>query len=485
MKKLLLFIALCLATVAMTAQTVRTLTFEDTAGSNYWGSKIDSPQYGGPLLYPSGSYIYTWCDSLNTKLRSAIPANYGEHKYWGGGVAISNYWNGIESEGDYLHQLSVYVPNNQNSGINGHGYNNSNNFAVHFGYKDGSPYNFTENLPYIEFSDGIARKILGMYVNNTTYFVNVSKNGNDFSPAIGVRDYARVKAKGYKADGSVDSTYVFIGRYNNIVEDWTYWDLSSLDEVTKVEFNIESNVQTLYGMSLPAYFCYDNITVDFSAEADPINTVESELNKRNVALKADSEVKNLKVTLTDKSESLVSFSGEIPEGLKGTLQTQNPKMPDKVSQGEANILTLSGMPANAKVVGITAYTYLTDPIFGKATIIASIGNTQIGQLDYCGFLEEHGTIVDQSYPVPVVINLNEQHFVGQQDIVIICKALEMATMIDSYEISYTIDDPTGINEVKNNVEDANPQIFTIDGRQVRSTTTPGLYIINGKKTFVK
>jgi hypothetical protein len=42
---------------------------------------------------------------------------------------------------------------------------------------------------------------------------------------------------------------------------WTYFDLSALGNVTRVEFNIEGNDSGAYGLNTPAYVCMDNVEV--------------------------------------------------------------------------------------------------------------------------------------------------------------------------------------------------------------------------------
>ena len=81
--------------------------------------------------------------------------------------------------------------------------------------------------------------------------------------------------------------------------------------------------------------------------------------------------------------------------------------------------------------------------------------------------------------------LNEGTHKFENRLDLIAEGISEYSETEAYEISYTLDDPTGINEVFDNGEEMHPNIFTIDGRQVQSTTNPGLYIINGKKTFVK
>lgn len=84
---------------------LRVLTFEDAdykggtnfAGGNNWTSLIDSPQYGGKLLYgESGAGVdsvdaaYKWTDKNNTWLSNTLSEGYGSWCYWSGGHAVSN-----------------------------------------------------------------------------------------------------------------------------------------------------------------------------------------------------------------------------------------------------------------------------------------------------------------------------------------------------------------------------------------------------------
>lgn len=103
---------------------LRVLTFEDAdykggtnfAGGNNWTSLIDSPQYGGKMLYgESGGGVdsvdaaYKWTDKNNTWLSNTLSEGYGSWCYWSGGHAVSNYVSGeISKYGGFESQLTVY-----------------------------------------------------------------------------------------------------------------------------------------------------------------------------------------------------------------------------------------------------------------------------------------------------------------------------------------------------------------------------------------
>ena len=254
--------------------TLKVLTFEDTdvAFSSYtldyasktvtcWSDLIDNPQYGGPLLYADySSAEYTWYDENNTYLQHSFPYNYGAYCYWGGGHAISNYTSeDIEATGSFESQLTVFGKEGKG------GHNGSANFAVHFGYMDGSQFNMTEFLPSLVFGDGTPRVIDHMYVMNINYALNCYLNGNSLTANIGPDDWVKLIATGFDADGKeTGSVEIFMcNGPDNIIREWTKWDLSPLGEVLQVEFNVTGSSDNGYGFSQPAYFAYDDVTVRF------------------------------------------------------------------------------------------------------------------------------------------------------------------------------------------------------------------------------
>ena len=248
----------------------RFLTFEDAdykgdaniVGETNWSSLIDNPQYNGPLLYPTTSTLYQWNDKNNTFLASELPNGWGDYKYWGGGHAISNYVETDMANGDYLHQLGVYYQD-PITGFGGH--NGSKNFCVHYGYKDDSGFTDGAKLPSIYFSDNQARVVDHMYVMWNTYLANCIFNGNSLTEPVGPDGYVKIIAIGFDAAGKEITNHLefFIANAGGNIQEWTYWDLSSLGKVSKIEFNMAGDSDNGYGFSQPAYFCYDDVAVRF------------------------------------------------------------------------------------------------------------------------------------------------------------------------------------------------------------------------------
>lgn len=282
---------------------LRVLTFEDAdykggtnfAGGNNWTSLIDSPQYGGKMLYgESGAGVdsvdaaYKWTDKNNTWLSNTLSEGYGSWCYWSGGHAVSNYVSGeISKYGGFESQLTVYKKDVSGLERTGGGHNGSNNFAVHYGYADNSGYGLTEaSLPALTFADGTARVIDHMYVNNTDYALNCYIDGNGLTAKIGDDDWVKLVATGYNAAGEKTGTasiYLCNGP-KNIMMDWTKWDLSGLGKVLKVTFNVTGSSDNGYGFSQPAYFAYDDVAVRFEKAAAVVPATDVTLDKTTLNL---------------------------------------------------------------------------------------------------------------------------------------------------------------------------------------------------------
>ena len=371
---------------------LRVLTFEDTdykggtnfANGNNWSSLIDDPQYGGSLLYgssgagvDSADEAYKWTDANNTGLTHVFPYNYGSYCYWGGGHAISNYSTGdIKNYGGFEAQLTVYKKGVSGLSRTGGGHNGSNNFAVHYGYIDGSEYNKTDVLPTLTFADGSEHVIDHMYVNNTTYLLNCLVNGNDLTAKIGPDDWVKLIAIGYNAAGTKTgqvSIYLCNGP-DNIVKDWTKWDLSGLGKINKVTFNVTGSSDNGYGFSQPAYFAYDDVAVRFEKAGADVPATGVTLDKTELSL-TEGESATLTATVepenaTDKAIVWTSSDNAVAtveNGVVTAVKAGTATITAACGSAKAECtVTVTAAPAGPLSVKVGTAAYPVKPVDGQA-----------------------------------------------------------------------------------------------------------------------
>ena len=212
-----------------------TLTFE----GSYFDALIDSPQYGGKLLYGENAKNYSWTDATTKITGGMTNAWGGEYGFAEGGVAISNYIDSNISEArTYTDQLSVPVSNG------------SKNFAVV--YCGAS----------ISFSDGSAHIINSMDIIPTTYLLSIIRNGDGYAKALKeTGDYCKVIITGFNGEVKTGNVELMIAMEGGFLTKWFEADLTSLGKVTKLEFSMASNDVSDWGMKAPTYFAFDNVEI--------------------------------------------------------------------------------------------------------------------------------------------------------------------------------------------------------------------------------
>ena len=372
---------------------LRVLTFEDAdykggtnfANGNNWSSLIDDPQYGGKLLYgSSGAGVYSadeayqWTDTNNTWLHNILSEGYGSCCYWSGGHAISNYNTGdIADYGGFNTQLTVYKKGVSGLSRTGGGHNGSNNFAVHYGYADNSGYGLSADaLPALTFADGPERVIDHMYVTNTTYALNCYIDGNGLTAKIGPDDWVKLVATGYDTKGAkTGETDIYLcNGPDNIIMDWTKWDLSSLGKVSKVTFNVTGSSDNGYGFSQPAYFAYDDVAVRFEKAGADVPATGVTLDKTELSL-TEGESATLTATVepenaTDKAIVWTSSDNAVAtveNGVVTAVKAGTATITAACGSAKAECtVTVTAAPAGPISVKVGSAAYPVKPIDGQA-----------------------------------------------------------------------------------------------------------------------
>ena len=251
MKKQLLAIMLFTGVMVVSAQVPTGTTtivsdFENVTLTSK-GHKVYNDSTGGGGFTSGNAYFPSQWDT-----------SYGG--YWSSGWAASAIHDSSTAGSANLYGCKAYK-----------GYNNSNNFAV------GSAYG---NLVMKMTDSLIGKKVVGMYICNSTYAYKSMKKGDSFEPAFTAKnkDWFKLTIKPYfKGVLLNDSSEVYLAdfRYadttqNYILDSWYWIDLSVLGNTDSLSFSMSSSQTGAYGMNTPAYFCIDNLTLN--TERDTLET---------------------------------------------------------------------------------------------------------------------------------------------------------------------------------------------------------------------
>lgn len=260
-------------TVPTFDENLMVLTFEDEDsrnGATYWTDLIDSPQYGGPLLYGAsgtGAYseaeAYRWCDDGRTRLSSVLNLNWGAWAYWNGGIAVSDYVDSNIKDVPYTEQLTVFSQTVSEAVRTGGGHTGSDHFAVINGV-DNTPWDGADTRAVLHFADGVARVIDHMWVAPTTYLLSNMVHGSSFCTAAKEGTWVDLVCEGLDAEGRQTGVVSL-----RLVEDmrmlrgWVWTDLSALGKVHAVRFNFHVSDDQIgaYGVNTPTYVAIDDVAV--------------------------------------------------------------------------------------------------------------------------------------------------------------------------------------------------------------------------------
>ena len=116
---------------------------------------------------------------------------------------------------------------------------------------------------------------VGVYVCNHPWPYYGCEHGDGFGRPFAEGDYFELIAHGVAEDGSETTVSMNLVEYTDgeliAANDWTFFDLSELGEVTSVYFTLNSTDTGDYGMNTAAYFCMDKFQVKGEDEEEPIN----------------------------------------------------------------------------------------------------------------------------------------------------------------------------------------------------------------------
>lgn len=208
--------------------------------------------------------------------------NWGSMTSWYG-VSISNQTDNETAGGS---------DNQYNSAAGGDITGNGNYIVGYDGYSTGMASDAMITFNLIGHPDG--EIIEGCYITNNTYATTSLKNGDTFAKKFGGDDgtdpdWFKLIATGIDAVGDTTDTvsfYMADFRFENsdddyIVEDWQWFDLSSLGEVTEIRFTMASSDAGDYGPNTPLYFCLDNLNYSGFAVNKSLSDIKVNMGSEN------------------------------------------------------------------------------------------------------------------------------------------------------------------------------------------------------------
>lgn len=236
-KNYLFAAGITLASLPAMAQTQQISTFDDLSlpGTD---TNFANTQPQGAYTFQSGSVLF-----------------YGELASWGGYLGF-NYSN---MRDDTTQDFS-----NDKSAITGRGFDSSANYGVCYVPLDFQGTDPTATIPVaakiVDDSAGNGRIVEGAYFTNITYAYWYMKNY--FQPGNWFKMTVRGYLNGQKVVDSVDFMLGEVANDStqNIVNTWTWVDLSTLGHVDSLTYDLSSNdTAGGFGMNNPAYFAMDNL----------------------------------------------------------------------------------------------------------------------------------------------------------------------------------------------------------------------------------
>ena len=222
MKRLLFLSCVFISVVCVCAASAQSADFEDLilAPESFWDGSDESGGFSSNGVFFSNNYNAEWMS-------------------WDG-FSYSNLTD-TTAEG-YAAQYNA---------ITGSGKDNSEIYAVCYVSA------FAQGPPTITLDT--EKTVSGAYFTNTNYAYYSMKNGDDFARKFTDDDWFLLTVTGFDAQGETAGTVSFkLADGTNIVDTWTWVDLSALGMVKELTFSLSSTDTGDYGMNTPAYFAMDN-----------------------------------------------------------------------------------------------------------------------------------------------------------------------------------------------------------------------------------
>ena len=195
----------------------------------------------------------------------------------------TGFWNGADGMGNYIEEGFSFFNSYDDSWGSWSGFSVSSvqddstgTWANQYGVNTGMAFS-GDNFAVATMGASVSfdlKTIDGFYITNSTYASQSMLNGDFYAKKFGGEtgndeDWFMLSVSGMIDSMSTDTIEFYLADFrfadnteDYIVNDWTWLDLSSLGNITSLQFNWSSSDNGDWGMNTPAYFCMDNLSVN-------------------------------------------------------------------------------------------------------------------------------------------------------------------------------------------------------------------------------
>lgn len=150
----------------------------------------------------------------------------------------------------------------------------TNQYSAYAGSGEGGSANYGVAYAFgpVEATFSTPSTVSGAYFTNTAYAALSMQQGDSFAKKFGGSsgndpDFFKLTITGYDGTATKGSVDFYLADFrfadnskDDIVNSWTFVNLSSLGAVTKLSFALDSSDVGAFGMNTPAYFAMDTLT---------------------------------------------------------------------------------------------------------------------------------------------------------------------------------------------------------------------------------
>ena len=230
----------------------------------------------------------------------------------------------------------------------------------------------TNEVKYIDKDGNEVFEPVGVYICNHPWPYYGCAHGDGFGAPFGEGDYFQLTAVGVGADRSETRVSINLVEFTDgelkALNDWTFFDLSSLGEVTSVYFELTSTDTGDYGMNTAAYFCMDKFQVKGEDGGDVPPTPEVMTAAPTFNGYTTDGIHAYFVEINETEPSTIYYRVQFPDG-EWTEWAEYTEILSFTGNGKYRVEAYAVAPGKAESYEI-AYEFVVSPFTGIAEMNA-------------------------------------------------------------------------------------------------------------------